>query len=291
MIVTDPRDIPTGSLPVVIIPEAQPGPSTVRPRFEPRRLVMGVVVAVVLLIALGLLFEGPVEHIWYQARQQALAADLNVKRAGVQKDHAVGVIQIPSINLDLVIVEGDGPTELRGGPGHRSGTPLPGQLGNSLVFGHRKGWGAPFRDLSQVQVNGYIVLKKRTDLEPILFRVISAKRVSAGDTRPFANSTDHRLTLVTSDGSGRLVVTAVSGNLGTLSSKSRAPATTPYGSPLFNATVGLLILLVGGAVLAVKRFRPRYNAAVVAAITTPLVLAALLAFFLECDLVAVSRLH
>lgn len=59
----------------------------------------------------------------------------------------IGIIRIPTIGLDKVMVQGVGLDELRDGPGHYSGSPLPGQRGNSAIAGHRTTYGAPFGDL------------------------------------------------------------------------------------------------------------------------------------------------
>ncbi len=51
----------------------------------------------------------------------------------------VAVLAIPRLGEDYrhVIVEGVGPEELKKGPGHQPGTARPGQLGNTVLAGHR----------------------------------------------------------------------------------------------------------------------------------------------------------
>lgn len=70
----------------------------------------------------------------------------------------VGTIDIPSIDLDQVVVEGVGPAELAMGPGHYPGTALPGQAGNAAIAGHRTTYGHPFYDLDAVPVGGAILV-------------------------------------------------------------------------------------------------------------------------------------
>jgi sortase A len=60
---------------------------------------------------------------------------------------AVGEITIPAADVDWIVVEGVDPTRLAMGPGHMPGTPLPGQLGNAVISGHRTTYGAPFNRL------------------------------------------------------------------------------------------------------------------------------------------------
>jgi sortase A len=62
----------------------------------------------------------------------------------------VGVIKIDKIGVDKVVVEGTSVPDLRQGPGHYAGSPLPGQLGNAAIAGHRTTYGAPFGDLDQL---------------------------------------------------------------------------------------------------------------------------------------------
>ncbi len=60
------------------------------------------------------------------------------------------IIRIPRIGIDKVVVEGTSTADLRKGPGHYAGTPLPGQVGNAAIAGHRTTYGAPFADLDQL---------------------------------------------------------------------------------------------------------------------------------------------
>ncbi len=64
---------------------------------------------------------------------------------------AVAIIRIPEIGVDHAVVEGVGRPDLRRGPGHYPGTPLPGQLGNAAIAGHRTTYGAPFNRLDELR--------------------------------------------------------------------------------------------------------------------------------------------
>ncbi len=63
----------------------------------------------------------------------------------------VGVIAIPRIGLEAVVVEGVSKEDLKKGPGHYPGTPLPGQAGNAGVAGHRTTYGAPFNRIDELE--------------------------------------------------------------------------------------------------------------------------------------------
>lgn len=64
---------------------------------------------------------------------------------------AVARIRIPRIGVDKAVVEGVALSDLRRGPGHYAGTPLPGQPGNSSIAGHRTTYGAPFFRLDEMK--------------------------------------------------------------------------------------------------------------------------------------------
>lgn len=63
----------------------------------------------------------------------------------------VATISIPKIGLNMVVVEGTGEASLELGPGHYSGTPLPGEAGNVAIAGHRTTWARPFYNLDAMR--------------------------------------------------------------------------------------------------------------------------------------------
>ncbi len=57
-----------------------------------------------------------------------------------------------------MVVEGTDAGDLRKGPGHYPGTPLPGQRGTVAIAGHRTTYGAPFRKIDKVRPGDEIVV-------------------------------------------------------------------------------------------------------------------------------------
>jgi LPXTG-site transpeptidase (sortase) family protein len=202
---------------------------------------------------------------------------------------SLAVLQIPSINLNLTVVEGDRVDLLRGGPGHEPGTPQPGDIGNSVIVGHRKGWGGPFAHLSQLQPGATVDVQLHGQSTVLLFTVASVSKVGPDDQHLLARSTDRRLTLVTSDAgrfssSGYLVVSAVSGHPGVLGHRVGAVRASPArGSPLFSRDIVVAFVRGALALAVILLLRKRYRPGVVAALATPLVLAALLSLMLGLD--------
>jgi sortase A len=72
---------------------------------------------------------------------------------------ALGVIRIPEIGVDKVVIAGTRRSDLRKGPGHYGTTPLPGQAGNAAIAGHRTTYGAPFGDLDTLEPGDRIVVE------------------------------------------------------------------------------------------------------------------------------------
>jgi sortase A len=123
---------------------------------------------------------------------------------------AVAVLRIPRIGVDKAVVEGVSRGDLRKGPGHYPGTPLPGQQGNVAIAGHRTTYGAPFYRLDQLEPGDVITTTTRQGE----FRyVVEGKQVVRPSQGEALNPTlDNRLTLTTChprfSASRRLVVTA-----------------------------------------------------------------------------------
>jgi sortase A len=63
---------------------------------------------------------------------------------------AFAQIRIPKVDVDVTVLAGVRRRDLKMGPGHMPGTPVPGQPGNAVISGHRTTYGAPFADLNDL---------------------------------------------------------------------------------------------------------------------------------------------
>jgi sortase A len=107
----------------------------------------------------------------------------------------IGYIRIPRIGINQVVVEGTNTPDLRKGPGHYTGTPLPGQGGNASVAGHRTTYGHPFYNLDSVKVGDPIVL---TTLQGIfVYDATKSFVVSPNNTDVIKNVFANLITLTT----------------------------------------------------------------------------------------------
>ncbi len=92
---------------------------------------------------------------------------------------------------DAVVVEGTSPGVLTAGPGHLRNTPLPGQLGTSVIFGRRRTFGAPFASIGQLRPGDKILTI--TQQGRSVYKV-----VAVGDSQhPVKDPTLNRLVLLT----------------------------------------------------------------------------------------------
>lgn len=123
----------------------------------------------------------------------------------------VAMLQIPRIGITEAVVEGSQSSQLRSGPGHVLGTPLPGQPGNAVVAARRTLYGGPFRHIGSLRPGD--VIHVTTGEGNATYRVSGIAKLAAADGSFAQNHGDNRLTLFTTDStwtaSGRLVVTAV----------------------------------------------------------------------------------
>jgi len=105
----------------------------------------------------------------------------------------VAILDIPGIGVrNVIIVEGTAAAQLDLGPGHLRNTPLPGQLGMSVVYGRRATFGAPFARLGDLRPGTQIVTY--TQQGRAVYKV-----AAIGDSQhPVTDTSLNRLVLLTS---------------------------------------------------------------------------------------------
>ncbi len=95
-----------------------------------------------------------------KTRQLASPALRDAYRNRALKDgDALTRIQIPAIDVDVIVVEGTSASALRAGAGHYPTTPLPCEDGNVSIAGHRTTYGKPFANLDRLKPKDVIVLE------------------------------------------------------------------------------------------------------------------------------------
>lgn len=164
------------------------------------------------LLCLGLLFNLlVVSQVIHGRDQQVIYADFRVDLANamapvgqtdvdgalLQMGDPVGVIEIPGIGVQEVVLEGTTSTVMMSGPGHRRDTVLPGQVGTSVIYGREAAFGGPFGDLALLQPDDTIGVTTAQGVAQ--YAVLDVRR--PGDPLPPAiQAGQGRLMLVTAYG-------------------------------------------------------------------------------------------
>ncbi len=171
----------------------------------------GTMVAIVCLWVAGqMLFlssfaENRSQELLYREFRVAIAGDPNiVPPIGPTEPvgSPVALLRIPELGLSQVVVEGTASGDTLAGPGHLRNTVLPGQAGTSVVFGRAATYGAPFRDLGELEVGDTIdVVMAQGEVND--FTVVNVRRAGDPYSQPLPAG-GARLILATAEGSGPL---------------------------------------------------------------------------------------
>jgi len=159
-----------------------------------------------LLIAGGafFLFWGAGEYIISRTAQWQAARDFNhillttkalppsAKMPTPQRGDTFAKLIIPRLNAELYVVEGDDHADLRRGPGHLTGSALPGGSGNCIIAGHRD---THFRVLKDIKDGDDIVLQ--TFSGQYLYRVHLTQVIPPTDTAVLEPTRTPQLSLIT----------------------------------------------------------------------------------------------
>jgi sortase A len=164
------------------------------------------VLSLALFVAGIAMFAYPVGTDFYSRYRQdhlrAAFADPGEQQAYLEHRIAIGdgltLLQIPRLGLKVLVVQGTTPAALRAGAGHYVNTPLPGEVGNVGIAGHRTTFGRPFNRLDELRPGDTATLETP-------FAVYTYKAVPdfGGHTNPWV-VTPNDFSVV-SQGTGRLL--------------------------------------------------------------------------------------
>lgn len=189
--------------------EARP-PARKRPRAPRERQPFntGTAIAVVLILvsALVVLFAGYLffgsslqqartQDVLYDEIQTGLAQATVPVGGVIAPGTPVGVLEIPDLGLEQVIIEGSASEQTISGPGLQLDSVLPGQAGVSVLVGRRATFGAPFAQLDELQIGSRINVT--TGQGQFVYVVDVVRTSDAPETQ--IQSVASRLSLVTSD--------------------------------------------------------------------------------------------
>jgi sortase A len=113
--------------------------------------------------------------------------------APVEEGAPTAHLRIPKIGVDKIVVEGVALSDLKKGPGHYPGSPLPGQKGNAAIAGHRTTYGAPFNRIDELVAGDEILVE--TVQGDFRYIVTEQLIVSPTQVEVLDDKGDNRLTL------------------------------------------------------------------------------------------------
>jgi sortase A len=113
----------------------------------------------------------------------------------INEGDPVGQITIPKIGVNLIFVQGTARDDLSKGPGHYPASPMPGQLGNAAIAGHRTTHGKPFYNLNELGPGDLVQIQ--TTYGHFTYRVYQQLIVPPTDVSVVGPTKDAELTLTT----------------------------------------------------------------------------------------------
>jgi sortase A len=286
--------------------EAAPEPEVVAvPPSDPRwtagriRRICGLALfGMGVVLALFLLYEFAFTGLREGRSQRAMLPEFTSRLAtGTFDDPAapvpsgpIALLEIPSIGTHQIVVQGSSPSDLKRGPGHMPGTPLPGEFGNSVILGHNRLYGGPFGDIHSLHEGDTIVAV--TGQGRFQYDVQKVVTVAPGDKDVIGPALDSLLTLVTSKSptsSDRVAVVAkLHGDPVAVPQRPQAFAGSDQRGTSGDAS-GLLLAIIWSALLAATvavavRLHAVWPRAAAHLVTTPVILLLLWLIFQSLDL-------
>src|SRR5438270_4818700 len=126
-----------------------------------------------------------------QLRMEKEPQAVHLARAMKQED-MLRRLDVPRLGLSVAVLQGTSSRSLRLGAGHLADSALPGDVGNTVIAGHRDTF---FRELKDVRGQDEIHLQMAAGL--FRYRVDWMKVVEPGDISVLSPSNESELTLVT----------------------------------------------------------------------------------------------
>lgn len=129
------------------------------------RRVLSLLSVVLALAGAGMFTYPFATDLWSARIQSHLRTGFyNPKTRDAYRNHQIKVgegltlLSIPKIKLSVLVVEGTTPAALKAGAGHYVGSPLPGEVGNVGIAGHRTTYGRPFNRLDEMRPGDVVYL-------------------------------------------------------------------------------------------------------------------------------------
>jgi len=154
---------------------------------------------VVYALVFGAVQESRSQSVLYAQFRQQLAAGTAPAGGPITPGQPVAVLDIPRLGIHDVVVEGTSPGNLLLGPGHRADSPLPGEVGVSVLYGRAATFGAPFGQLMKLRPGDPITV---TDGAGTFTYVVEDMRRAGSPLPTPVTGSASRLTLASATGVG-----------------------------------------------------------------------------------------
>jgi sortase A len=170
------------------------GLKAIRHKLAPVLLYSGVAVLGYATILYGtmLIEQRHLQALW-RAQQRRTPATKHPTPVALN-ENGLTRISIPSIEFSAVVVEGTDLFSMLIGPGHLSGTALPGEAGNAVISAHRDTF---FRKIVDLTPGDHIFIER--DGHAFTYEVQGFRIVKPSDISVVAPTAENRLTLITCD--------------------------------------------------------------------------------------------
>lgn len=165
---------------------------TTRSKVSMLLILAGMGLLAYVAVQYGSMFRAQRELQAQWERQQARATLVTSNRGELASEPALTRLEIPKINLDAVVVEGDSSKELLLGPGHIVQTAFPGETGNAVITGHRDTF---FRHIFELSKGDEIVVERNG--QKFRYAVTGKRVVQPEDISVLNQTQDAELTLIT----------------------------------------------------------------------------------------------
>ena len=152
---------------------------------DPRRIISTVLLAVGGVLCTSVTSS----YAWMYIEQKKLLHEFKTHQPAGE---VLTKLSIPRIGLRAVVIEGTSSRSLLLGPGHMTGSAIPGSSGNSVIAGHRDTF---FRHLNSLK-RGDAIYVLNTG-KRFHYAVVEKKVVQANDISVLRASTSRELTLIT----------------------------------------------------------------------------------------------
>jgi sortase A len=132
-----------------------------RPTPKVLRRTLMVTAVLLALGGIGLIAYPFATDLWAEQIQRTLASEMtpgSYSPGDIRTGEALTRLEMPSIDVDTIVVEGTTPEALRAGAGHYPQTPLPGERGNVAIAGHRTTFSKPFNRMDELGPGDKVIL-------------------------------------------------------------------------------------------------------------------------------------